>query len=119
MSCSLTICARFFITGGSEGLVSICSLADGVSYRTLSSYTEEVRFAKPSWDGEYLAVGGGNDSIDLVSGLPQKQNAGLYLQSYAPSPHSSPHPSPSPSLPLLIPRPRPPGLLLPPPPATC
>ena len=93
MSCSLTICARFFITGGSEGLVSICSLADGVSYRTLSSYTEEVRFAKPSWDGEYLAVGGGNDSIDLVSGLPQKQNAGLYLQSYAPSPHPSPHPS--------------------------
>jgi WD40 repeat protein len=63
----LTKRSRFFITGGSEGLVSVCSLADGVSYGTFSSYTEEIKFAKPSWDGEYLAVGGGNNSVDIVS----------------------------------------------------
>jgi hypothetical protein len=41
---------------------------------------EEIKFAKPSWDGEYLAVGGGNDSIDLVSS--RVQNSPSTMQSH-------------------------------------
>jgi hypothetical protein len=31
--------SRFFVTGGSEGLVAVCTLADGVPLMTFSTYT--------------------------------------------------------------------------------
>lgn len=31
--------SRYFVTGGSEGLVAICTLADGVPSMTFSTYT--------------------------------------------------------------------------------
>ncbi|KAH8084759.1 WD40-repeat-containing domain protein [Filobasidium floriforme] len=57
---------RFFVTGGSEGLVAVCTLADGVPFTTFSTYTEEIKYVKLSWNGEVLVIAG-SDRVELVN----------------------------------------------------
>nr|BAJ92128.1 predicted protein [Hordeum vulgare subsp. vulgare] len=58
---------RYYVTGGSEGLAALCDLKTNIASRTFSSYTEQIRFTKASWDGEYVAIAGDDKCIQIVS----------------------------------------------------